>query len=126
MLSDAGYGLMMLIGTTVVLKKFTVEGTLRRSLTMFRNCAVSTLFWGILFGSWFGDLPQTIASNFFGYTITSTALWFQPLDDPIKLLLFSFALGIAHLFLGVAVNFHIEWKEGKKIDFFPSFFYIIT
>lgn len=116
MLSDAGYGLMMLIGTTVVLKKFTVEGTLRRSLTMFRNCAVSTLFWGILFGSWFGDLPQTIASNFFGYTITSTALWFQPLDDPIKLLLFSFALGIAHLFLGVAVNFHIEWKEGKKID----------
>ena len=84
MLSDAGYGLMMLIGTTVVLKKFTVEGTLRRSLTMFRNCAVSTLFWGILFGSWFGDLPQTIASNFFGYTITSTALWFQPLDDPTR------------------------------------------
>ncbi len=116
MLSDAGYGLMMLIGTTFVLKKFTVEGTLRRSLTMFRNCAVSTLFWGILFGSWFGDLPQTIASNFFGYTINSTALWFQPLDDPIKLLLFSFALGIAHLFLGVAVNFHIQWRDGRKLD----------
>lgn len=118
MLSDAGYGLVMLIGTTFALKKFTVEGTLRRSLTMFRNCAVSTLFWGILFGSWFGDLPQTIASSFFGHTITSTALWFQPLDDPIKLLLFSFALGIAHLFLGVAVNFHIQWKEGKKLDAF--------
>lgn len=116
MLSDAGYGLLMLIGTTVVLKKFSVEGTLRRSLRMFRYCGISTLFWGALFGSWFGDLPQVIASNFFGVTIKTTALWFEPLNDPIKLLLFSFALGIAHLFLGLAVNFKMLWSEGRKLD----------
>ena len=116
MLSDAGYGLVMFIVTSIILKKTTVEGKLRRSLTMFRNCGVSTVFWGVLFGSWFGDLPQIIASDFFGKTIKTTALWFEPLDDPIKLLMFSFGLGICHLFLGLAVNFHILWKEGKKWD----------
>jgi V/A-type H+-transporting ATPase subunit I len=116
MLSDAGYGLIMLIATSIILKKTTVEGNLRRSLVMFRNCGISTVFWGILFGSWFGDLPQIIASNFFGKTITTTALWFQPLDDPIKLLLFSFGLGICHLFLGLGVNFYKLWKEGNKKD----------
>ena len=116
MLSDAGYGLVMLIGTTIALKKFSVEGSLKRSLVMFRNCGVSTLIWGALFGSWFGDLPQIIASNFFGKTIATTALWFEPLDDPIKLLLFSFALGIAHLFLGLGVNFKILWSEGRRLD----------
>lgn len=116
MLSDAGYGLMMVIGTTFALKKFTVEGSLKRSLTMFKYCGISTLFWGALFGSWFGDLPQVIASNFFGREIVTTAIWFEPLNDPIKLLLFSFALGIVHLFAGLAVNLKKQWDAGKKFD----------
>lgn len=116
MLSDAGYGLLMVIGTTFILKKFTVEGSLRRSMKMFQYCGISTLFWGALFGSWFGDLPQIIVSNFFGKDIGSTALWFEPIDDPIKMLLFSFGLGILHLFLGLAVNLKKLWSEGNKID----------
>lgn len=115
MLSDAGYGLVILIGTTIVLSKFRLEKSLRKSMKMFQYCGVSTVIWGALFGSWFGDLPQVVAS-IFGVTIDSTALWFEPLDDPIKLLLFSFGLGICHLFLGLAVNFRILWKEGKPID----------
>lgn len=116
MLSDAGYGILMILGTGFVLKKFNVEGSLKKSLKMFFYCGFSTLFWGILFGSWFGDLPQVISSDFFGKTITTTALWFEPLNDPIKLLLFSFGLGILHLFLGLAVNFKILWCEGRRLD----------
>ncbi len=116
MLSDAGYGLIMTVATWLVLKKTTVEGKLRQSITMFRNCGISTLFWGILFGSWFGDLPQVIARNFFGTEIGSLALWFEPMTDPVKLLLFSFALGIGHLFLGLGVNLGMLWKEGRRLD----------
>ncbi len=120
MLSDAGYGLLMVVGTAIVLKKFTVEGSLRKMLKMFFYAGISTLFWGAMFGSWFGDLPQIIAINFFGKDIGSTALWFEPLDDPIKLLLFSFVIGIGHLFLGVGVNAWMLWKEGKKFDAFSE------
>lgn len=116
MLSDAGYGLLMLIGTTVVLKKFRLDRTMRKTMTMFRNCGISTLIWGALFGSWFGDIVQVVGREYFGKEIGSIALWFQPLDDPIKLLLYSFALGILHLFLGVGVSFKMAWDDGRKLD----------
>lgn len=116
MLSDAGYGLLMLIGTTIVLKKFKLDTSMRKTMTMFRNCGISTLIWGALFGSWFGDIVQVVGREYFGKEIGSIALWFQPLDDPIKLLLYSFALGILHLFLGVGVSFKMAWDDGRKLD----------
>lgn len=116
MLSDAGYGLLMVIGTTIALKKFKLEDTMKKTLTMFRNCGISTIFWGALFGSWFGDIIQVVARNFFNREIGSTALWFEPLTDPVKLLLVSFGLGIIHLLLGVGVAFKMSWDSGKKTD----------
>ncbi|MDE6539477.1 MAG: V-type ATP synthase subunit I [Ruminococcus sp.] len=118
MLSDAGYGLLMLIGTTIVLKKFRLDSTMKKTMTMFRNCGISTIIWGALFGSWFGDIVQVVGREYFGKEIGSIALWFQPLDDPIKLLLYSFALGILHLFLGVGVSFKMAWDDGRKLDAF--------
>ena len=116
MLSDAGYGLLMVIGTTIALRKFKLETTMKKTLTMFRNCGISTVFWGALFGSWFGDIVQVVARNFFDKEIGSIALWFEPLTDPVKLLLVSFGLGILHLLLGVAVAFKMTWDTGKKLD----------
>lgn len=116
MLSDAGYGIVMVIGTMLALRKLKLEESMRKTLVMFRNCGISTIFWGTLFGSWFGDIVQVVGREFFGKEIGSIALWFQPIDDPIKLLLFSFALGILHLFLGVAVSFKMSWDSGKKLD----------
>lgn len=78
MLSDAGYGLLMLIGTTIALKKFKLETSMRKTLTMFRNCGISTIIWGALFGSWFGDIVQVVGREFFHKEIGSIALWFQP------------------------------------------------
>lgn len=116
MLSDAGYGVVMVIGTVLALSKLKLDDKLRKSLIMFRNCGVSTIIFGALFGSWFGDIVQVVGREFFGKEIGSLALWFEPLDDPIKLLLYSFALGILHLFLGLGVSFHMKWKEGRKLD----------
>ncbi|MDE5862178.1 MAG: V-type ATP synthase subunit I, partial [Ruminococcus sp.] len=118
MLSDAGYGLVMLIATTIILNKFRLDSTMKKTMTMFRNCGISTIIWGALFGSWFGDIVQVIGREYFNREIGSIALWFQPLDDPIKLLLYSFGLGILHLFLGVGVSFKMSWDSGKKLDAF--------
>ena len=118
MLSDAGYGLVMLIATTIILNKFRLDSTMKKTMTMFRNCGISTIIWGALFGSWFGDIVQVIGREYFNREIGSIALWFQPLDDPIKLLLYSFGLGILHLFVGVGVSFKMSWDSGKKLDAF--------
>lgn len=116
MLSDAGYGVLMVIGTAIALKKFNIEGHLKKTLKMFFYCGISTVFWGTLFGSWFGDIVPIIYKQFLHAGPPNIALWFEPINDPMKLLLFSFALGIIHLFVGLAVNFKITWDEGKKMD----------
>ena len=116
MLSDAGYGVLMVLGTAFVLKKFKVEESLRKTLKMFFYCGISTVFWGALFGSWFGDIIPIICKEFLNIQPPSLALWFEPVADPIKLLLFSFAIGIVHLFAGLAVSFKISWDEGRKLD----------
>ncbi len=116
MLSDAGYGVLMVLFTSLVLRKGKPEPKMRKTMKMFLYCGISTVFWGALFGSWFGDAVQVIARDWFGREIGSLALWFEPLDDPIRLLLFSFGLGICHLFLGLSVNFYKLWKAGQKLD----------
>jgi len=116
MLSDAGYGLVMVIATSVLLSKCRLEESMKKTLVMFRNCGISTVIWGALFGSWFGDIVQVVGREFFNKEIGSIALWFEPINDPIKLLLFSFGLGILHLFLGVAVSFKMSWDDGRKLD----------
>ncbi|MCD8094835.1 MAG: V-type ATP synthase subunit I [Ruminococcus sp.] len=116
MLSDAGYGLVMAIGCQFAIKKLKLSENMKKSLTMFRNCGISTMVFGVLFGSFFGDIIQIVAREYFGKEIDSIALWFEPLDDPIKLLLVSFALGIIHLFAGLWVSFRITQKEKGTLD----------
>ena len=109
MFSDAGYGLVMAIACAVCLLKFKgMEPGLRRSMKMFFWCGVSTTIWGLLFGSFFGD-AVTVLSNTFFHTAPPnipglvTPIWFNPVDDPMQMLMFSFLLGIIHLFTGLAI-----------------------
>ncbi len=116
MLSDAGYGVLMTVGSWFILKKTGVEGNMRRTMQMFFYCGISTTIWGALFGSWFGDIVPIIYTNFLGKEAPNLALWFEPIKDPIKLLLFSFIVGICHLFLGLVVFGVVQWKKGDKVS----------
>lgn len=121
MLSDAGYGILMTIGCFFVVKKFPNMGDgMKKMLQMFMYCGISTAIWGVLFGSYFGDLIPIIAQNFFGKTITIPALWFVPLEDPMKLLIYSFLFGLIHLFTGLALKGYMLIRDGKYMDCFCS------
>ena len=121
MLGDAGYGLIMVIGCAWALKKFPgMESGMKKMLQMFLYCGISTAFWGVMFNSYFGDIIPIVADTFFGKTVTIPALWFVPLDDPMKLLLFSFLFGIIHLFAGLAIKGYMLLRDKQYMDFFCS------
>ena len=117
MFSDACYGLLMTIVLAVVLKKYNLEGTMYKMVKLLLYCGISTTFWGVMFGGYFGNLFTVIAETFFGKTFKIPPLWFDPLDDPLKLLIISIGLGVAHLFLGLAIQAYIYLKDGKVVDF---------
>lgn len=119
MFSDAGYGIVMSAVCLILLLKFkNMEQKMKKNLRMFFFCGISTTIWGFLLGSFFGDAVSVIASTFFNSDITLKPLWFSPIDNPMKMLMFSFLLGIIHLFTGLAVNAYQLIKQKKYIDVF--------
>lgn len=116
MLSDAGYGIIMTAACFIVLRKFDLEGATYKMIRLFFYCGISTIIWGALFGGWFGDFIQVFSRTILGKEVVIDALWFNPLDDPMKLLIFSLALGIIHLFIGMGIKAYMQIKEGHWID----------
>ncbi len=118
MLSDAAYGLIILIATHVALTKFKnmEEGT-RRALEMFRFCGLGTIIAGVLFGSYFGDMIPVVAKTFFGapadFTVPAV---FDPLNNTMPVLDFAFAVGIIQIFTGLGLLIYTDIKQGKVMD----------
>ena len=116
MLSDAGYGIIMAVGCFTVLRKFNLEGNTYKMVKLFFYCGISTTIWGALFGGWFGDIVAVFTRTFLGTEIAIAPIWFNPLDDPMKMLIFSLILGIIHLFTGMAIKAYMQIKEGHWFD----------
>lgn len=113
MLSDAGYGLVLLIGGLCGAKFLDVGDGAKRMMRMIGICGVSTIFWGALYGSWFGDVIPKIAETFFGKTVEIPML-IDPLNEPMTVLIMSCVFGVIHLFVGMGIKAYIMIKRGDK------------
>lgn len=118
MLSDAAYGAIVAIVCAILVKKYPrMSQSMAKSLKLFFYCGLSTLVWGVLFGGYFGNIVDIISEKFFGHTVTVPALWFVPLNDPMKLLVYSLLFGTIHLFVGLGIKGYLCLKDGKIVDF---------
>ncbi len=118
MLSDAAYGLIVSLACGILLVKCPRMATnLRKSIKLFFWCGISTMFWGVMFGGYFGDVVDVVSETFFGHKVSIPALWFVPLNDPMKLLLFSMLFGVIHLFTGLALKGYMCIRDGRYLDF---------
>ena len=118
MLSDAAYGAVVAIVCAILVKKYPrMSQSMAKSLKLFFYCGVSTLVWGVLFGGYFGNIVDIVSEKFFGHTVTVPALWFVPLNDPMKLLVYSLLFGTIHLFVGLGIKGYLCLKDGKVVDF---------
>lgn len=119
MLSDAAYGLIVFLACFIVLKKFPRMGeNLKKSIRLFMYCGLSTLFWGIMFGGYFGDAVTVISRTFLGREVEIPALWFVPLNDPVRMLMYSLLFGVIHLFLGLSLKGYMCIRDKRYLDFF--------
>jgi len=116
MLSDAGYGLILTVACFFILRKYDIEGLTRKMIKMFLFCGIATVFWGAMFGGWFGDFIPSFTKTVFGHKVNVGAIWFNPIDDPTKLLIFSLLFGIVHLFAGMGINAYMMIRRGNLKD----------
>jgi len=125
MLADVGYGLIMAVLCFLLLKKFSIEGTMQKMMKLFFYCGLSTAFWGVMFGSWFGDAIPAAAKLIFNSDFTISPVWINPMEQPMTLLVFSFIFGVIHLFTGMAIQAYMLIRDGdtKAAVFDIGFWY---
>lgn len=113
MFSDAAYGILLTLVGAIVLKKFKPRGGMRQMMSMAVMCGITTFIWGVLFGGFFGDAIPTIYKMITGNEFAwEMALWFNPMEDPMSMLIFSFAFGGIHIFAGMAIQAYMMIRDG--------------
>ena len=112
MLSDVGYGAMLVAGTAWLLFKKKIEGEGRSLSALLFVSGISSVVWGFVFGGFFGDLLTTVTQG----RVIFPALWFNPMDEPVQLLLYSMLFGVIHLFVGMAVNIRNAYITGDLMS----------
>ena len=118
MLSDAAYGAIVSIACGVLILKFPrMSEGMKKSIQLFFWCGLSTLFWGIMFGGYFGEVINVVSRTFFGHEVGIKALWFVPLNNPMKLLIYSMVFGLIHLFTGLGIKGYMCIRDKKYVDF---------
>ena len=111
MLSDAGYGLVLAVVGFLALKFTNIRGSLRNMIKLFSICGLSTVVWGFLFGSFFGDAVAVVSSTFFGSDLALKPIWFDPVSDPITLLIVSFVVGFLHIIAGLGLKMYMLIRD---------------
>lgn len=123
MLSDAGYGIVMSVACGLLLaKKKNLDSGIKKTLKLFFWCGLSTTFWGFMYGGFFGDAIDVIAKTFFGYTGDTILkpLWFEPLKNPMRLLVWCMLFGLIHLFTGLGIKGYELCKKKDFVGFFSD------
>ena len=117
MFGDAVYGLLMvaLIGFLLLKFKKMDKGT-KNFLKMFFFCGMSTLFWGVMFGSYCGDAVDIISENFFGKKVTIPPVLFLPTEEPMTMLVFSVCFGLVHIYTGLVMKMIQCFKQKQYLD----------
>ncbi len=117
MLSDAGYGLILAIAGFLGAKLLDLGPGGKKMFRLIGMGGVSTVIFGALYGSWFGDAIPKIAEVYFGKTIQMPLL-IDPLSDPMTILAVSFVLGYIHLFVGLYLKAALMIRRGHALDAF--------
>ncbi len=113
MVSDAGYGLILAIAAAFLTKKLKLRGTGRKLGWLLSLGGVSTFFWGVLFGGWFGDAGTAVAH---AMGLSTAALWFDPMEQPLLMLGLCFGFGLLQVFVGMGIQAYMNIKRGRPLD----------
>ena len=122
MFSDGGYGLIMMAACGFVWWKYgkTLKDSMRKMVKLFFWCGVSTAFWGFMYGGFFGDAIDVVGRTFFGYTGEGSILkplWFEPMREPMRLLVWCMFFGLIHLFFGLGIKGYEYLKNKDYVGF---------
>ena len=118
MLSDTGYGILLMLGSWLYIKKKKPTGMSAGISRVLFWGGPSTIVWGVLTGSFFGITRTdtsggvfTIIGQFFD-RIGIFPAWIDPMKNSMAMLGLCFGLGILHIVAGYLVGAIDRFSKG--------------
>ncbi len=123
MYADLGYGLVLTSLCLLFRKKAKPRGGTKQLIELMILCGISTMIFGVVTGSFFGNAIASIA-QIFGYPTpvlpSFLNLLTHPLIDPSKdmimILVISLGLGFIQIVVGMAINAYMLIRDGHLWD----------
>jgi V/A-type H+-transporting ATPase subunit I len=128
-LGDVIYGTMLVGLSTFLIRKFKRERSLVKFFRLFFYAGISTIFFGLITGSWGGNLISS------AYIKPATPLYpllllrdrlviLDPMQKPLIALIIAISLGILNQFYGIFLRMVKDLRQGNiKNAIFDGFFW---
>ena len=115
MVADFAYGLILFVGLGIALMTLKFNDSTKKFLKFFFALSFSTMIWGLIYGSAFGDL------------ITLPTQILDSSKDFMTVLMLSLAFGGVHLAFGLGMKAYVLIKNGNPMDaFYDVFLWYLT
>lgn len=113
MVADVGYGLLMAIGTLLMMR-FDLPDKTRKNMRFFFILSLGVIFWGLIYGSFFGGLikmPMLVDLQ----------------SDYITVIIISLVLGLIHMFFALILKacVFIKNKEPEGVLYDVGSWYLL-
>lgn len=118
MMADMGYGILMMIASVIIGKKYRPKGTSGELFSLLGLCGLSTFIVGAMTGGFFGDFLTQLVAIVSPGTVFALPKLFDPLDDLTMILIGSMALGLVQIITGMAISLIEKCKRKKFLDAF--------
>lgn len=118
MMADMGYGILMMIASVVIGKKYRPKGTSGELFSLLGLCGISTFIMGALTGGFFGDFLTQLVAIVSPGTVFALPKLFDPLDDLTMILIGSMALGVVQIITGMSISLIEKCRRKKFLDAF--------
>jgi len=112
-LSDAGYGLILMLLTGAVLWHYHLEEGMKNLLTLLFYGGVSTFLTGMLFGGYFGIDPTSLSTNYPSLSFLIELQKFDPINNPMPVFYLALVLGFIHVAFGIFLNLYRKFSLGE-------------
>ncbi len=105
-LGDAGYGLILVIISAVLLKRYRKRQTVKDGAKILLISSLYAIFFGLLYGEFFGDLPE----RFLGIG----PLCIERRTAIIPMLCFAVTIGVFHVFFGLILGAVAAFRKKEQ------------
>ena len=114
-LTDAGYGLLLVLATLFALRVLPLGRDARQMTLLLLGGGISTTIMGVLFGGYLGLTAEQIPFLVNPETGKFYGQMFDAINELVpRVMIFAYGLGVAHLLLGVILGGVSHFRRGQK------------